>query len=169
MRAHLGCPVFEQQARKRRVWNLPTMVNPEIWLRHYGREEGCVTSEPVAVDCRLLIDVHPTVKQPVSDLDLVIVRAHVQQSAPGKEGSMCCQHFIVTPNFWWIDLFVCEGSAKLPTTIAAGSTRRMSCVSSRFVASESVLAGIVANLDLMLLTSNLCSYIFSMIPEDLCV
>ena len=64
-----------------------------------GCEEGCVTSEPIGVDCRMLIDVHAAVKQPTSDLDLVIVRAHMQQSPAGKGCSMCRQHFIVTPKF----------------------------------------------------------------------
>src|SRR5271156_2516027 len=86
------------------------MIHPEVWLGDHGGEESCVTSEAASINDGWLIDIHAAIQQPASDLDLVVVGAHVKQSRAGKRRSVRRQHLIVTAELGRVDLFVGEGS-----------------------------------------------------------
>jgi hypothetical protein len=63
-RAHIGvCAAVEQQPREARLVRLILpVVDPEVRLRHHSRKERGVPAEPIRIDGRSRVHVHPPIQ-----------------------------------------------------------------------------------------------------------
>ncbi len=88
--------MVEQQFGKGGRLRFSALVHSIVGLRNYRGKESGMTPEAVAVHRRSGVHIGAPLDQPLRDVQLIVVRAHVEQGGTGERRSVCRQHLVMT-------------------------------------------------------------------------